>query len=244
MRRFVVRSLIPLCAIALSGCSAVERISEIGETPALTKPSDPTSKPGYTPVSMPVPDPVRPNPQNGSLWQPGARAFFKDQRAKRVGDLLTVSIAINDSATLANETQGSRGDSDAVGMPNMLGLEHFLPKEITPATAISTSDAHKTDGKSQINRAEQINLRVAAIITQVLPNGNMVISGSQEVRVNYDVRDLQVTGVIRTSDIDALDTIAYDKIAEARISYAGRGQGNSLQQPRYGTQLIDVVSPF
>jgi flagellar L-ring protein precursor FlgH len=241
----LLRSALLLSAVfCLEGCGALSRVSQIGEQPTMTKLNDPTRAPGYQPVSMPVPDPSIPKPEFGSIWQPGARAFFKDQRAKRAGDTLTVSIAINDSATMNNQTQGNRGDSDAVSINNLFGLENTLDKFMNPASAVNTSNKHVSNGQAQIARSEQINLRVAAEVTQVLPNGNLVIVGRQELRVNFDVRELQLTGVVRPSDIDALDEITYDKIAEARISYGGHGQGYDLQQPRYGQQLLDIISPF
>jgi len=233
-----------LATFDLAGCNTLSRLNDVGEQPAMTKISDPTKAPGYQAVEMPVPDASHASAGYGSIWQPGAKAFFKDQRAKRVGDVLTVSITINDSAIMNNQTQGNRGDSDTVSMANLFGLEVPLAAIMSPATAVDTSNKHVTNGQAQINRSEQINLRVAAEVTQVLPNGNLVITGRQEIRVNYDVRELQVSGVVRAMDIDALNEVAYDKIAEARISYGGHGQGTDLQQPRYGQQILDVLSPF
>jgi flagellar L-ring protein precursor FlgH len=239
---------VSLAALSLGACNTLANLESIGEQPAMSKTSDPAKAPGYQPVSMPVPNAVKAEPQAGSIWQPGARAFFKDQRAGRTGDVLTVVITINDSAILNNQTQGTRGDSDNVALTNLFGLETqtkgFLPNSFNPASAVNTSDKHVQDGQAQINRSEQINIRVAAEVTQVLPNGNLVINAKQEVRVNFEDRELDLSGVVRASDIDDLDEITYDKIAEARISYGGHGQGTDLQQQRVGSQIVDKVSPF
>lgn len=246
---------LPLTALALMGLSLGacttslgSKLGELGEKPAMTKITDPTREPGYTPVSMPVPSPVTSVHQNGSIWQPGARAFFKDQRASRVGDVLTVNILINDSAIMANETKGQRNDNDAIGATNLMGFEQqlqkILPHASNPATLINTSGVRNTDGKATINRQEQITVQLAAIVTQVLPNGNLVVNAKQEVRVDYDLRDVSFSGIVRPTDIDSTNTIRWDQIADARLSYSGRGQSEDLQQPRLGSQLIDALSPF
>jgi flagellar L-ring protein precursor FlgH len=251
----MTRRHIPLAAVSalgllLGACSSNtnQKLNEVGGEPAMTKITDPTKQTGYQPVSLPVPNSIPATHQNGSIWQPGARAFFKDQRASRVGDVLTVSVTINDSAILANETQGARNDTDQVGVSNFFGfesqLQKILPKASNPATLINTSGVRNTDGKASINRSEQIAVQLAALVTQVMPNGNLVVVAKQEVRVDYDLRDVAFTGIVRPTDIDATNTIAFDKIAEARLSYAGRGQSEDLQQPRLGSQLIDILSPF
>jgi len=209
---------------------------------------DPTKQPGYVPVSMPVPNDEAIVSKPGSLWKDGTRAFFKDQRAGRVGDLLSVTVTIADNATLNNESTRNRKNDDTMGMPNMFGFEQQIPKILSKAasasTLVSTSSATDNDGKGAITRKEQINLKVAALVSQVLPNGNLAIIGKQEVRVNYEVRELQIAGVIRREDIDSTNTISYEKIAEARIAYGGHGQISDFQQPRVGSQLLDIVAPF
>jgi flagellar L-ring protein precursor FlgH len=238
--------LLPLCVAAalLAGCNSATRLAELGEQPPMTPVKDPTKIPGYQPVEMPTPGGIHAEPQYGSIWQPGARAFFKDQRAKRAGDVLTVVVTINDLANLNNQTQGNRTDSDAVSMSNLFGLENQLSKFMDPANAVNTGNKRVQNDQAQINRTEQINTRFAAEVAEVLPNGNLVIVGRQEIRVNYEVRELQLTGIVRATDIDSLDEVTYDKIAEARISYGGHGQGTDLQQPRLGQQLLDIISPF
>lgn len=242
-------ALLAAIAASLSACGAASRISDIGKAPELSGIQDPHAANGYTPVSLPMPTPLPAERNPNSLWRTGAKAFFKDQRAAKVGDLLTVNIKIDDQAKLANESKRSRANSDKAGMPNLLGLEtetlsRILPTGANAASLVDLSSTTSNDGKGSVDRKEQIELKVAALVTQTLPNGNLVIQGRQEVRVNYEARDLQITGVIRPEDITAQNTISYEKIAEARISYGGRGQISDVQQPRYGQQLFDIIMPF
>jgi flagellar L-ring protein FlgH len=239
---------VTLAAVALSGCNAFSRVSQIGETPPLTTIQDPKTQPGYQPVSLPMPTPIIGERQPNSLWKAGSRAFFKDQRAANIGDILTVLVNFDDKAQFNNETQVQRTTNEQDTMPNVLGFEgqigKILPKGFNPAKAVDITGATNNDGKATINRQEQVTLEVAALVTQVLPNGNLVVQGHQEIRVNYEVRDLQVTGVLRPQDISSINTVALDKLAEARVSYGGRGQLTNTQQPRYGEQLLDIVAPF
>jgi flagellar L-ring protein precursor FlgH len=188
------------------------------------------------------------NKEKSSLWQSGPSSLFGDRRAKQIGDILTVDIVIDDRAQVNNRTQRQRTSDNESQISAALGVDKavgkFLPSPLSLSPGVSTTGAANTLGNGQIDRRERINLKMAAIVTNILPNGNMVIQGSQEVRVNYELRDLQVTGLIRPEDISRRNTINYDKIAEARISYGGRGQVSSLQQPRYGDQFFDIISPF
>lgn len=240
--------LLASCVIMLNACNAFDRVSEIGDAPKMASIDDPTHMPGYTPVKMPMPPPTISESMPNSLWHTGARAFFRDQRASRVGDILTVIVTINDQAQIANETKRSRANSDTMAAPNMLGFESklnkILPNAASASSLLDTSSALSNDGKGSIARQEQIDLRVAAEIIQVLPNGNLVVQGKQQVGVNYDLRELSISGIIRPQDISATNTITYDQIAEARIVYGGRGSIQDVQQPRYGDQLIDIIMPF
>jgi flagellar L-ring protein FlgH len=238
-----------LAATALSACNGWDRLSQVGEAPPLTSIQNPTEAPGYRPVSLPMPHlPVDTSREPNSLWRQGARAFFKDQRASQVGDVLTVTIEISDKATLNNSTTRGRTTKENQALPHVFGFENqlqkILPKAADPTDLVDIDNSNTNSGTGNITRNETVNLKVAAVVTQVLPNGNLVISGHQEVRVNFEARDLQVTGIIRREDIDSTNTISHDKIAEARISYGGRGQITDVQQPRYGTQVLDIVSPF
>lgn len=232
----------------LSACGAMDRVNEIGKAPKFDAVQDPSHISGAEPVRMPMPSTERGDREANSLWRTGSRAFFRDQRASRVGDILTVVISIDEKAEIENETKRSRANSENMGMTNLLGLETQLTKVLPEATKagslVNTGSNMSNDGKGSVDRSEKVNLRVAATITQVLPNGNLVLAGRQQMNVNYDQRELMVTGVVRPEDISMENTVKYDQIAEARISYGGKGQIQDMQQPRYGSQLLDVVMPF
>ena len=231
----------------LGGCGAGERIRNIGKAPDLTPVGKDQAK-GVTPIALPMPAPDPAVYQPNSLWRSGARAFFKDQRAAKVGDILTVSIDIADKANIDNATTRTRTSSEKADLTNFLGYEgqlsKFLPNSVDPASLSSLGSTSSTVGNGKVDRTETIELTIAALVTQVLPNGNLVIQGRQEVRVNNEIRDLSVNGVVRPEDISNTNTIKHTQIAEARISYGGRGQLTDMQQPRYGQQLYDIVFPF
>jgi flagellar L-ring protein precursor FlgH len=192
----------------------------------------------------PLPQPASAN----SLWRTGARAFFHDQRAGRVGDIVTVLININDAAKTSNATNASRTGANTAGITNFLGLEstlgRILPKAFSPASAVNTSSALASSGTGGVTRQEQIQLTVAAVVTQVLPNGNMVIQGRQEVETNDDIRELTVAGIIRPEDISSTNTVLHTQIAEARIVYGGRGDISTVQKTPAGTALMQKFLPF
>jgi flagellar L-ring protein precursor FlgH len=223
-------------------------MKQVGETPPLTTIQDPKTQPGYQPVSLPMPAPIVGERQPNSLWRSGSRAFFKDQRAAQVGDILTVLVSFDDKAQFNNETQTQRTTKESDQMPAAMGFESqitkILPHGANASNLVNVSGSTNNDGKATINREEKVTLEVAALVTQVLPNGNLVVQGHQEIRVNYEVRDLQITGVLRPQDISSTNGVTLDKLAEARVSYGGRGQMTDNQQPRYGQQLFDIISPF
>ncbi|MEH6755280.1 MAG: flagellar basal body L-ring protein FlgH [Alphaproteobacteria bacterium] len=234
--------------VALTGCNALSRIATVGAEPPLTQIENPVNRPDYRPVSMPMPSP-RPIERNAnSLWRTGARAFFKDQRAAAVGDILTVVVNLDDAATINNSTTRARSGTEDASLNAFLGYEtslnRILPEAINPGNLLDTDSSSGSTGAGTISRDEAIRLRIAAVVTQVLPNGNMAIFGRQEFRVNFEARQLQVAGVIRSEDVSSTNTISYDQIAEARVSYGGRGQISDLQQPRYGQQVLDIIFPF
>lgn len=244
-------ALVAAMVAVLPACNAASRISNIGQAPEMSKIQDPHARPGYQPVSLPMPTPQPTERNPNSLWRTGAKAFFKDQRAAKVGDLLTVLIEIDDKASIDNQTTRSRTNSDKAGMPNLFGFEaagggltNILNDATDPASLLNLSSSLSNQGKGAVSRKEQIELRLAALVTQILPNGNMVLEGRQEVRVNFERRDLIVSGVVRPEDITAGNTVKYDQIAEARISYGGNGQISDVQQPRYGQQLFDIIMPW
>lgn len=181
-----------------------------------------------------------------SLWRAGSRSFFNDQRASRVGDILTVLIEIDDSAQVSNTSNRTRTGSTASGFTNFFGLEDTISNALgADPSALVTAESESThNGTGAINRAEKIALTVAAVIVDRLPNGNLVIAGRQEVRINGEVRELTVSGVIRPEDIAAANTIDHTQIAEARIAYGGRGQLSAVQRPGWGQRIGDALSPW
>jgi len=187
-------------------------------------------------------------PTANSLWRTGARTFFNDQRASRVGDILTVLINIDDSAKTTNSTSSSRTSGVTAGIPHLLGLEStlgkILPGGFDPANAVSTNSKTSNDGAGAVNRAEKISLTIAAVVSAVLPNGNLVIQGTQEVRTNTEVRQLTIAGIVRPEDIASNNTIQHTQIAEARINYGGRGDISRVQKTPAGQSLIERFSPF
>ncbi|MBF0327453.1 flagellar basal body L-ring protein FlgH [Magnetospirillum moscoviense] len=232
----------------LSACNALSRMSEIGSGPQLSKIENPTQKHGYQSVSLPMPQ-ASPPPQNAnSLWRPGSRAFFKDQRAKEIGDILTVAVSIDESASLNATLTRSRNAAETDGITSMLGFENslkkILPDSVVPSTLVGATGVSSNTNSGTTARTETMTANLAAVITQVLPNGNLVISGKQEIRVNYELRELSIQGIIRPEDISSSNSVTYDKIAEARISLGGRGINSDLTQPRYGQQILDVILPF
>lgn len=247
-RRVALVSGMIAATALLSGCNAMKRLSEVGEPPRLSSIDNPTQSENYRPVSLPMPAPQVAERNPNSLWRSGARSFFKDQRANQVGDILTVVVEMQDNANLSNNTLRSRTNSEDLAVPNLFGLEAeltgVLPEAIDPTAMVGMNSNSSNRGNGTLDRTEAINLRVAAIVIQVLPNGNYVIHGRQEIRVNSEVREVQIAGVIRAADISSANEVDYDKIAEARISYGGRGTISDVQQPRYGSQILDIVLPF
>jgi flagellar L-ring protein precursor FlgH len=180
-----------------------------------------------------------------SLWRSGSRAFFKDQRAHIVGDILTVMVNFTDKAAIANETQRSRTNKEDSGIDNFFGKSKVPILNAAVPTRIFTGDSTaSSDGKGSVARSEALQTSVAAVVTQVLPNGNLVVEGKQEIRVNFEIRELIVAGIVRPEDIQSDNTIDSSKIAQARIAYGGRGQITDVQQPRYGQQVLDILLPF
>jgi flagellar L-ring protein FlgH len=233
-----------IAAATLAGCGTLDRMSEVGRDPKMTPTADPTKDPKWRPVSMPMPA-GQPGPNEANaLWRSGSRAFFKDQRAAQVGDIVTVLVRMNDAANLKNVTSATRASSESGGLPKFFGLETMLPKVVDPANLISASSSNNNIGTGQIQRTEAVTLRLAGIVTQVLPNGNLVVAGSQEFMVNSELRELRVTGVIRPQDIASDNTVLHDRMAEARIAYGGKGQLTDLQRARWGQQMMDILAPF
>jgi len=230
-------------ALSLGACSTVKeavhgpQLAPVGYPSALA-PMDPRI------LARDTPQPASAN----SLWRVGARTFFHDQRASKVGDILTVLINIDDSAKTTNETTTARTSGVTAGIPHLLGLESslgkILPGAYDPANALSTSTKTSQDGSGAVNRQEKIQTSIAVNVASVLPNGNLVIQGTQEVRINNEVRQLTVAGLVRPEDISAANTIQHTQIAEARINYGGRGDISRVQKTPAAQSLVEKFWPF
>lgn len=242
-------SLVAAIVFNTAGCAYFGRLADVGKEPELSKIENPTKEKGYTPIDMPMPEPQTPYVNSNSLWRPGSKGFFKDQRAAQVGDILTVQVVISDQALLENKSEQKRGnDKDSVGIGALAGLEKYagkiLPNGVNVSNLFDITSSREITGDGSIDRNEKIDVTMAAVVTQILPNGNLVISGKQEVRVNYEMRQLHMTGIIRREDISTLNTIKSEKIAELRVAYGGKGTISDVQQPRIGRQVLDIISPF
>lgn len=249
-------------ATLVSGCGAVDRLGRIGKAPKLTAPEEMAMPGGERSIGNPglrdgsvaaavASAPVAPGTvpmqapaASASLFRAGAGAFLSDQRATRMGDILTIKINIADKAEVGNNTSRVRTGSESASIASLLGLEKLLPKSINPANLASTDSKSQSGGGGNISRSETINMTMSAIVTNVFPNGNLGIRGRQEVRVNNELRELVVSGVVRPQDIGRDNSVRHSQIAEARISYGGRGQLSDAQQARWGQQIYDALFPF
>ena len=238
--RYLVLSL-----LALGACG---RLDAVGKAPAFSPLEE--SYANFAMYSTPMPDSLDPDgaSDDSSLWTAGRSSLFGDRRAGTRGDILTVVIEIDESAEIQNSTDRSRSGSERMGVPSLFGLperlNEALPDGATMADAVETSSASRFAGDGSVSRNEKLTLRVAATVVEELPNGVLRIEGQQEVRVNFELRELVVTGFVRPVDISRQNEITYDKIAGARISYGGRGQITDVQQPRLGQQVADILLPF
>lgn len=227
-----------LAYTVLLGAAGCARIQDLGREPELT----PIGSGLFTPVqSFPGATSINPG-RNGalSLWDDSRGDLFRDSRASRIGDVITVNIAINDRATMGNSSDRSQ----EAKVENGLNAATSLGPGYSGTASFGADSKSSATGKGNIDRAEKIQLNIAAVVTDVMPNGNLLISGSQEVRVNYELRLLNIGGVVRPRDISRENTISYEKIAEARIAYGGRGRVSEVQQPAYAHQLYDILKPF
>ncbi len=234
-----------LSAILLGGC--FQSLSEVNKEPQLS-PVGAGLTPNHLSIgAMPATPPSYVS--HASLWQDGAADMFRDARAARVGDLVTVRISIKDQASLNNTTNASRNSDLEMNITNTAnlswaGMTKHLNTQSTGQLDPKIQSTTSAQGQGAISRSETIDLLVGAVVTAVLPNGNLIVSGRQEVLVNYELRELLVSGIIQPGDIRADNSISYEKIAEARIAYGGRGRVMEVQQPGWGQQLFNKFSPF
>ncbi|MEH7828660.1 flagellar basal body L-ring protein FlgH [Gemmobacter denitrificans] len=239
MRRLI------LCTLCLAACS---RMEAVGKAPDFSPIEG--SYQHHAMYSTPFPEDIPPQGPTdaSSLWTANRSSLFGERRAQQRGDILTVVIEIDDKAEISNTTGRGRSSSDTMGVDGFFGiperLNEKLPEGASMAEAVGTSSASNYKGNGSVSRKEKLTLRVAATVVEELANGVLRIEGQQEVRVNYELRELIVTGYVRPTDISRQNEITYDKIAGARISYGGRGQITDVQQPRYGQQIADIILPF
>ena len=231
--------------LALAGCT---RIADVGQAPSFSPNTGTNEQRAMSIVPLPERlDPSLPG-DAASLWSRDRQSLLGDRRASTTGDILTVVIEIDESAEIQNSTERSRSGSERMGVPQLFGIPQRLSADlpagagIDPAVDINSRSA--SGGEGSVQRSEELTLRIAATVVEVLNNGVLKIQGSQEVRVNFEIRELLVTGYVRPADVSRQNEVTYDKIAQARISYGGRGQITDVQQPRYGQQIADIVLPF
>jgi len=240
-----MRTLLLLLLLAVAGCA---RFDHIGKAPGFSPNRENEEHYAMMSPGLPRTVTVTRRIDAASLWSGGRQSLLGDRRAMQRGDILTVVIEIDDSAEISNSTSRSRSGTENMGIPNLLGIPQRvnpdLPEGASLNEAVAINSNATSAGDGSVSRNEQLELRVAATVTDVLPNGVLAISGQQEVRVNFEMRELLVSGYVRPADISRQNEITYDKIASARISYGGRGQITDVQQPRYGQQVLDAILPF
>ncbi len=267
-QKFFLKSIVLCCIITLTGCDIIsDRLDEVGRVPQLSgmnfyeeqfhpiherievesRLDDLGYENGYSyhenrgahkTISS---DHSNPN----SIWRSGSRSFFK---SRSVGDVLSVIVEIQDKAKLDNKTQKSRNSGNGIKAPSILGLENVVDK-VLPGTSpasnmLNLNSTASASGNGKIDRKETVQTTIAATVVKILPSGNLIIKGSQEVRVNFDVREITVSGIVRPEDISSNNTVRLEQIAEARVSYGGRGHIFEYQQAPYGKQVLDIVSPL
>ncbi|KMK65552.1 flagellar basal body L-ring protein FlgH [Puniceibacterium sp. IMCC21224] len=241
-------NLLPLTTCLLLSLTACNRVGHIGKEPDFSPIQDGQEHDAMLYASLETSLPHARGVDSASLWDGGRQSLLGDRRAMNRGDILTVVVEIDEEAEISNATARSRSGSETLGIPHLFGLpqraDENLPDGASMDQAVSLDSSSGSKGNGSVKRNEKLTLRVAATIVQVLPNGILAIEGSQEVRVNFELREMLVSGYVRPADISRQNEITYDKIASARISYGGRGQITDVQQPRYGQQVLDVILPF
>lgn len=240
-------ALLALFGTIFSLC-ACARADHIGRPPTFSANTETPEHVAMLWPGLPLSTQTKRTVDRASLWSREKQSLLGDRRAIGKGDILTVVIEIDEEAEISNGTSRSRNASESLGIPQLLGLpqsaQDNLPVGASLADAIDFSSGTQTSGQGSVRRNEKLTLRVAATITEVLPNGVLSIAGSQELRVNFEIRELLVSGYVRPEDITRKNEVTYDKIASARVSYGGRGQITDVQQPRYGQQILDAILPF
>lgn len=242
-----MKSIVPLvaCGLILMGCA---RAGHIGKAPSFSDAGETEEHRAMVTSSLPLRLQEERLVDQASLWSGTRSSLLGDRRALEQGDILTVVIEIDERAEISNATDRSRSSDEQLGIPALGGLpqrlDERLPEGATASELIGINSTSRSAGDGSVKRNEKLTLRIAATVVNVLPNGVLVIEGTQEIRVNFELRELLVTGYVRPADISRQNEITYDKIASARVSYGGRGQITDVQQPRYGQQILDAILPF
>jgi len=224
------------------------RLDHIGQPPTLSSQDKSVERQAMIYSGLPVTTPDTSAYRQASLWSGDQSSLFGDRRAFTTGDILTVLVEIDDQAEISNATSRGRSSQESLAIPQLLGFpqrrNRELPEGATLDNAVEIDSTSQSEGNGSVRRNEKLTLRIAATVVNVLPNGVLGIEGTQEVRVNFELRELFVSGFVRRADITRQNEITYDKMASARISYGGRGQISDVQQPRIGQQVLDAVLPF
>ncbi len=254
--------LLLAASAVLSGCAVADKVASVGRPPRFSKPTEvpaplierSIASSGIA-AGAPAPEPQRPLPPaseppapSASLFRPGMAGLFSDQRARQRGDILTIRINVADRAAFDSRSERSRSGGESASLASLLGIDKLidrvLPGKQSSGSGVSADSTSDWSGSGRTQRSETINLTLAAVVTEALPNGNLLIRGRQEMRVNNELRELVVTGLIRPQDIARDNSIRHSQIAEARVSYGGRGQITDAQQARWGQQIYDALFPF
>jgi flagellar L-ring protein FlgH len=238
-----MRWMMSLC-LMVTACGDLNRV---GRAPEFS-PTQASYEHSAMYSTLPVATDDRGPVDHSSLWTSQRSSLLGDHRAGSRGDILTVVVEINDQAQFANTTGRSRSGGESVGVPSLFGLPQRLDATLPPgassASLVSTNSNSTFSGNGTVARNEKVTLRLAVTVVEELPNGVLRIEGQQEVRVNNELRQLIISGYVRPDDISRQNEITYDKIADAQISYGGRGLITDAQQPRYGQQIVDQLVPF
>lgn len=233
----------------LQGCSVPSKIAEVSTEPRLSNIENPTLLPNYEPVSMPMPQPVPYVKKVNSLWQDGAKAFFKDQRAHRVGDILTVDVVFEgEKVEMDAKPELTKNNTAVHGINSFLGLsqklQNALPVGADLVNAVSAASTLAKKGQAKYKRDDKLKFKIAAVITDILPNGNLVLSGRQEVRLLDEVRVIQLKGIVRREDITSANRVQAKHIQNLRILHDSNGEFKDVTALPWGVRAINKLSPF
>ena len=231
--------------VTMAGC---DRLDHLGKPPEFTPQTSSVERNAMVFSGFPLETTDQAVSRRASLWSSGQNSLFGDSRALSVGDILTVVIEIDDRAEITNSTSRDRTSNENLSLPHLFGLPQrkskSFPDGVSLDSAVEIGSNSESKGNGSVRRNEKLTLRIAATVTNIMPNGILEIEGAQEVRVNFELRELLVSGFVRRADITRQNEVTYDKIASARISYGGRGHISDVQQPRIGQQALDTILPF